>query len=193
MSQLSFLGGGFKEKIITKKIDKTILKPRKLEDVNPIFLPNKYIIHPTGGWHYFRKCQIIPENNKYKQKIWPFISYQTEKNKIGISSVRWAPTSGYPTVSLDRADGRQGVPYYMHVIVAEAFVLKPISDFDLRNPKAQGGNQLEVAHIYDEDCCYLPEFLQWQMRGENQNGKKNRRPSIDMEWKLMLAQGSVKE
>ena len=182
MSQLSFLGEGFKTKIITKKLDVTTLRPRKLEDVNPIFVPNKYIIHPAGGWHYFRTTQLVPESNKYKQKIWPFISYTTEKGKVGISSVRWGITTGYPTISLDRVDERQGVPYLMHVIVAEAFLPKPKSD-----------KVLEVAHLHDEDCCYLPEFLQWQTRGENQDGKKKRYTNIDIEWKSMLAQGSVRE
>ena len=45
MNQLSF----FKEQPIIKKLDKTLLKPKKLEDVNPIFAPNKYIIYPTMG------------------------------------------------------------------------------------------------------------------------------------------------
>ena len=64
MSQLSF----FKEQPIIKQLDKTLLKPKKLEDVNPIFLPNKYIIHPTNGWHYFKTCQLIPEDNKNEIK-----------------------------------------------------------------------------------------------------------------------------
>ena len=182
MSQLSFLGEGFKTKIITKKLDVTTLRPRKLEDVNPIFVPNKYIIHPAGGWHYFRTTQLVPESNKYKQKIWPFISYKTAKGRIRISRVRWGITSGYPTISLDRVDGRIAVPYFMHVIVAEAFL-----------PKSKSDKVLEVAHVYDEDCCYLPEFLQWQTKGENQDGKKKRYTDIDIEWKSMLAQGSVKE
>ena len=178
MNQLSF----FKQQPIIKKLDKTLLKPKKLENVNPIFPPNKYIIYPTNGWHYFKNCQLIPEHNKYKQKIWPFISYKTDKGETKISSVRWGTTTGYPTVSLDRVDGRIAVPYLMHVIVGEAFV-----------PKIESNKKLEVAHMYDEDCCYLPEFLLWQTRGENQNGKKSRKPSIDIEWKSMLAQGSVKE
>ena len=186
MNQLSF----FKEQPIIKKLDKTLLKPKKLEDVNPIFAPNKYIIYPTNGWHYFHKCQLIPESNKYKQKIWPFISYVNERDEVKISSVRWGVTTGYPTVSLDRADGRIAVPYMMHVIVGEAFVPKP--ENEIRNWN-NSGKQLEVAHMYDEDCCYLPEFLSWQTRGENQKGKKSRKPSIDIEWKSMLAQGAVKE
>jgi len=97
MNQLSF----FKEQPIIKKLDKTLLKPKKLEDVNPIFAPNKYIIYPTNGWHYFHKCQLIPESNKYKQKIWPFISYVNERDEVKISSVRWGVTTGYPTVSLE--------------------------------------------------------------------------------------------
>ena len=57
MSQLELF-----DKPVTKKIINNIEYGEvKVENLMPNIEPNQYILHPTGGWNYFRKMQQAPK------------------------------------------------------------------------------------------------------------------------------------
>ena len=181
MSQLELF-----DKPVTKKIINNIEYGEvKVEDLMPNIEPNQYILHPTGGWHYFSNMPQAPK--KYREPIWPYIS-STRGNKTVICSV--TPNvqfGGYPTISLRWKEGvkenaTMSTPQVMHRIVALAYV-----------PNPDPLTHIHVGHKEDEKCNYLPEFLEWVTPTDNHTGKKPRRSSEEEFYNFFVAQKWVKD
>src|SRR5210317_336209 len=118
MNQLTF----FEQPVKKIKIKNIEYGPVKLETVLKELVPDKYIIYPKGGYHYFSKIPEAPK--KYREPIWPYITYET-KNKIKLAQITPNITfGGYPSVSLKNLDGIN-VPLQFHRVVAKVYVPNP--------------------------------------------------------------------
>jgi hypothetical protein len=109
----------FKQPIVSKKLDNHLLVPKKIETFMPEIKPNKYIIYPTGGWHFF--CKEAPTGSIYTQPIWPFITTNSGYNKVKRVTTYFSDSTSYMMVSIDD-ENYKGCPKMMHVIVAKAYV-----------------------------------------------------------------------
>jgi len=162
--QLSF----FEISRITKKLDKRLLQEVKIETILPECPPNQYILHPTGGYHYF--CGTAEKGSKYNKDIWPYITStivtKTGMKRTQIVSISVSTLNGYPTVSLLDHNHPSTCPKLMHVIVGRAYC-----------PNDDPEKKKYVAHLHDENCDYLPEDLEWQTGSDNHMGKPHRRRS----------------
>jgi len=175
MNQLTF----FEQPVKKIKIKNIEYGPVKLETVLKELVPDKYIIYPKGGYHYFSKIPEAPK--KYREPIWPYITYET-KNKIKLAQITPNITfGGYPSVSLKNLDGIN-VPLQFHRVVAKVYV-----------PNPDPINRIHVAHLNDEVCNYLPTQLEWQSPSENHKGKKTRKSSYQQFYDFFKAQQWIKE
>ena len=155
-------------------------KPIPLEKIYLNIVPNVYVIHPTGGFHYFSKCI---KNKKikdiYRQKIWPWI--ETLPNNLNIKSeyIRFArPTKRdpYPKLNLrvigEKTKFISGSYYpiktfYMHRIVCSAFI-KNLNNLPI------------VDHINSNTVDYQIHNLKWTTISENNSNKKDTLSPEDM-------------
>ena len=175
MNQLNF----FEQPVKKIKLENIEYGPVKLETILPELVPNKYILYPTDGYHYFSKIPEAPK--KYREPIWPYITYEL-KDKIKLAQITPNITfGGYPSVSLKNLDG-VNVPLMFHRVVAKAYV-----------PNPDPINRIHVAHLNDEVCNYLPTQLQWQSPSENHKGKKARKSSYQQFYNFFKAQQWIKE
>jgi len=157
-------GEFFPEAIKKITINKIKYGPVKIETLLTNIAPNKYILYPTGGYHYFSKIPNAPE--KYKNPIWPYVKNKTTGNKIVYAQI--TPNisfGGYPAIGLMDKYGASS-PYQFHRIVAKAYA-----------PNPDPLNKIYVAHLNDEVCNYLPENLAWLTSSENHKGQKSVRKS----------------
>ena len=175
MNQLIF----FEQPVKKIKLENIEYGPVKLETILPELVPNKYILYPTDGYHYFSKIPEAPK--KYKEPIWPYVTYEL-KDKIKLAQITPNITfGGYPSVSLKNLDG-VNVPLMFHRVVAKAYV-----------PNPDPINRIHVAHLHDEVCNYLPTQLQWQSPSENHKGKRARKSSYQQFYDFFKAQQWIKE
>jgi len=175
MNQLTF----FEQPVKKIKIKNIEYGPVKLETVLKELVPDKYIIYPKGGYHYFSKNTRGAK--KYREPIWPYITYET-KNKIKLAQITPNITfGGYPSVSLKNLDGIN-VPLQFHRVVAKVYV-----------PNPDPINRIHVAHLNDEVCNYLPTQLEWQSPSENHKGKRARKSSYQQFYDFFKAQQWIKE
>ena len=175
MNQLKF----FEQPVKKIKLENIEYGPVKLETILPELVPNKYILYPTDGYHYFSKIPEAPK--KYREPIWPYVTYEL-KDKIKLAQITPNITfGGYPSVSLKNLDG-VNVPLMFHRVVAKAYV-----------PNPDPINRIHVAHLHDEVCNYLPTQLQWQSPSENHKGKRARKSSYQQFYDFFKAQQWIKE
>jgi len=152
----------FKQPVISRKLDDHLIVPKKIETFMPEIVPNKYIIHPTGGWHLFHK--EAPTGSIYTQPIWPFITTNSRPNKVKIVTTYFSDSTNYMMVSLVDKNHPKTCPKMMHVIVAKAYIWN-------KDPK----KYYQVSHKGDDKCNYLPDNLEWKTGSGNHTGQKNKR------------------
>jgi len=175
MNQLKF----FEQPVKKIKLENIEYGPVKLETVLKELVPDKYTIHPTGGYHYFSKIPDAPK--KYKEPIWPHVTQETN-DKIKFCQITPNITfGGYPSVSLRNLDGVY-FPLMFHIVVAKVYI-----------PNPDPINKIHVAHLHDEVCNYLPTQLGWQTPSENHKGKKARKSSYQQFYDFFKAQQWIKE
>ena len=148
------------------------IKPVPLEKIYPNIVPNIYLIHPTGGFHYFSKC-VQSKNIKdiYRQKIWPWIETLSNNSNIKPEYIRFArPTKRdpYPKLNL-RVIGEKvnfissnsypSKTFYMHRIVCSAFI-KNLNNLPIVN------------HINSHTVDYQIHNLKWTTTSENNSNKR---------------------
>ena len=158
----------FKQPIVSRKLDKHLLVPKKLETFMPEIVPDKYIIYPTGGLHLFHKQ--APKGSIYTKPIWPLITTRSGHNKVKIVTAYFSDSTNYMMVSLIDKNHPNTCPKMMHVIVAKAYIWN-----------ADPTKYYQVSHKRDDRCNYLPENLEWKTGSGNHTGKKNKRISSTRE------------
>ena len=149
-------------------------KTIKLENIIPNIIPNIYLLHSNGGFHFFSTC-TKNKNIKdiYRQNIWPWI--ETLKNDEGMNykKCRYArPTKRdpYPKLNIIITGNkiiRDSMPngqkpfktFYMHRLVAQAFLKNEL-------------NLPIVDHINSHTIDYRVENLRWCSHSENNTGKR---------------------
>tara|TARA_R110000765_G_scaffold300480_1_gene395077 strand:- start:29 stop:580 length:552 start_codon:yes stop_codon:yes gene_type:complete len=145
-----------------------------LETTYKDIIDNVYILHPTGGYHYFSLCSPSKKIKQiYRDNVWPWI--ETVPNDLGIlENTRYPRPSQrdpYPKLNL-RIKGSKiqyikniqypMATFYMHLLVARAFI---------PNEK----NLPVVDHKDSISCDYRVSNLRWVTISENNSGK---RPTI---------------
>jgi|TARA_R110000803_G_C11761197_1_gene293946 hypothetical protein len=163
-------------------IDK--LKAVPLENIYDIF-PNVYLLHPTGGYHYFNQCSLDKNINQiYRQNIWPWI--ETLETNFGILKKDRFPRpttrDTYPKLNLRVIGNKKNNTYpiktfYMHLLVAKCFI-------------ENKNNFPVVDHKNSIACDYRLDNLRWVSYSENNSGK---RPAIgpDKMYDIHNHKGSV--
>ena len=169
----------FEQPVVSRKLNNHLLKPVKLETIMPEIVPDKHVLYPTGGWHFFHKQ--VEKNSMYAKPIWPYITVQTG-GKIKISSIYFSDATNYRMVSLKDKNHPQTCPKMMHVIVAKAYIWN-----------AEPKKYYQVSHKGDDRCNYLPENLEWCTGRGNHLGKKNKRlSSFQDDYEMAKARGFIK-
>jgi hypothetical protein len=169
----------FEQPVVSRKLDNHLLKPVKLETIMPESAPDKYVIYPTGGWHYFHKQAT--KNSIYAKPIWPYITV-TSGNKIKIASIYFSDSTNYMMTSILDINHDKNCPKMMHVIVAKAYIWNA-------DPK----KYYQVSHKGDDKCNYLPDNLEWTTGSGNHTGKKHKRFSNKEEdYTFAKARGFIK-
>ena len=143
-----------------------------LETTYENIIDNVYILHPTGGYHYFSLCTPSKKINQiYRDNVWPWI--ETLPNDLGIlEDTRYPrPTQrdSYPRLNLQIKKGKSykintapQKTFYIHLLVARAFI---------PNEK-----KLPVVdHINSSSCDFRISNLRWATISENNSGN---RPTI---------------
>tara|TARA_R110002012_G_C11300476_1_gene573257 strand:+ start:44 stop:550 length:507 start_codon:yes stop_codon:yes gene_type:complete len=148
------------------------IKKIALESIYENIIDNTYVLHSTGGYHYFSLCSPTKKiKNIYRQNIWPWIETLSNKKNIPdkIRYPRPSQRDSYPKLNLRVKKGKaykiNTFPcktFYIHLIVAKAFIL---------NNK----NKPIVDHKNSIPSDYRIPNLRWVTYSENNKGK---RPSI---------------
>ena len=148
------------------------IKKVTLESIYKNIVDNTYVLHLTGGYHYFSLCSPNKKiKNIYRQNIWPWIETLPTKKNLSNKTRYPRPTQrdSYPKLNLRVKKGKSykinAFPtktFYMHLIVAKAFIL---------NNK----NKPVVDHKNSMPSDYRIYNLEWVTYSENNKGK---RPSI---------------
>jgi len=149
-------------------------KTVKLESISSNIIPNVYLLHSSGGFHYFSTCAKHKDiKGIYRQNIWPWIEVLKNNEKVEYKKYRYpSPTKRdpYPKINL-RIKGerikRVLIPngqrpfqtFYIHRLVAQAFLK---NEFNLP----------VVDHINSHTVDYRIENLRWLSHSENNSGKK---------------------
>jgi hypothetical protein len=144
-----------------------------IENIYKDIIPNVYVLHSTGGYHYFSQCSLDKNiKNIYRQNIWPWI--ETLDNTISVDKkIRFArPTSRdpYPKLNLrvngPKINNKSNIAYpiktfYMHLLVAKGFI--------------ENKNNLPVVdHKNSVTCDYRIDNLRWCTYSQNNSGKRPR-------------------
>jgi len=151
-------------------IDK--LKAIPLENIYDI-IPNVYVLHSTGGYHYFSQCSLDKDiQNIYRKNIWPWIETLDNKSSVD-KKIRFArPTcrDPYPKLNLriigPKVNHKTTTTYpiktfYMHLLVAKCFI-------------ENKNNFPVVDHKNSIACDYRLDNLRWVSYSENNSGKRPR-------------------
>ena len=172
----------FEEPVVSRLLDNHLLVPKPIEEFMPEVEPNKYILYPTNGWHYFHKQ--APKGSIYTKPIWPFITIKTSNNKTKIASIYFSDATNYMMVSLSDPVNHPEAwtcPKMMHIVVAKAYIWNA-------DPKKYN----QVAHLGDDKCNYLPENLEHQTSVKNHTGQKNKRHSTrEQDYAFAKARGFI--
>ena len=153
----------FKQPVVSRKLNDHLLVPKKIETFMPEIVPDKYIIHPTGGWHLFHKQ--APKGSIYTKPIWPFITTNIGSLPIVKKiATYFSDSTNYMMISLLDKNHSDTCPKMLHLIVAKAYIWNA-------DPK----KYYQVCHLGDDKCNYLPENLEWRTGSGNHTGKKNKR------------------
>ena len=177
MNQLNFFIKPVKKKII----ENVKYGELKVESFMPSVVPDKYILYPTGGYHYF--SNVAYAFKKYKEPIWPYLTVQSGNRIKYLSIIPNVQFGGYPTASLELVKTGHNQPHVMHKIVAEAYL-----------PNEDPTNNIHVCHVNDEKCNYLPENLKWETPSDNHKGRRHNKASTNEEfYDFYKAQEWVKE
>ena len=168
----------FSKPVVSRKLDNHLLVPRKIETFMPEIVSAKYYIHPTGGFHLFRK--EAPKDSIYAKPIWPYITSESHRG-TKIISCYFSDVTNYMMVSIDDKT-YAGCPKMMHLIVAKAYIWN-----------ADPEKYYQVSHKGDDKCNYLPDNLEWTTGSGNHTGKKNKRFSNkEQDYKFAKARGFIK-
>jgi len=151
-------------------------KTIKLEDIDSRIIPNIYLLHHTGGFHYFSNCMKDKNIKKiYRENIWPWIEVlENDEGMYYDNFYRYPRPSKrdpYPKINLtikgekiirNSMTTRQKPfkTFYMHRLVAQAF-LKNESNLPI------------VDHINSHTVDYRIENLRWCSYSENNTGKRS--------------------
>tara|TARA_R110000737_G_C14308468_1_gene437376 strand:+ start:16 stop:594 length:579 start_codon:yes stop_codon:yes gene_type:complete len=144
-----------------------------LESIYKNIIENVYVLHPTGGFHYFHLCSPSKKINQiYREPIWPWIKTQTNTLSVKENTRYPRPTKrdAYPKLNL-RIKGSK-IKYstnsqypiktfYMHLLVAKAFI---------SNEK----NLPVVDHKNSISPDYRISNLRWVTYSENNREKRPR-------------------
>ena len=169
----------FEQPVVSRKLDNHLLKPVKLETIMPEIVPDKHVLYPTGGWHFFR--QQVEKNSMYAKPIWPYITSESSQG-TKVVSCYFSDSTNYMMVSLKDKNHPQTCPKMMHVIVAKAYIWNA-------DPK----KYFQVSHKGDDKCNYLPDNLEWTTGSGNHTGKKNKRFSNkEQDYIFAKARGFIK-
>jgi len=149
-------------------------KTVKLEIISPSIVPNVYLLHSSGGFHYFSTCSEDKHIKEiYRQNIWPWIEVLKNNEGIEYKTYRYPrPTKRdpYPKLNL-RVKGEKiklnSIPnglypfktLYIHRLIAKAFLK---NEFNLP----------VVDHINSHTVDYRIENLRWLSHSENNTGKR---------------------
>ena len=144
-----------------------------IENIYKDIVPNIYVLHSTGGYHYFSLCNL-DKNIKdiYRKNIWPWIETLDSETNITKKDRYPRPTirDPYPKLNLrvigSKVNHKTTTIYpiktfYMHLLVAKAFI--------------ENKNNLPVVdHINSISCDYRINNLRWCTYSQNNSGKRPR-------------------
>ena len=150
------------------------LKTIPLENIYSDIIPDSYVLHSTGGYHYFSTCSLNKNiKNIYREAVWPWIETLKNKNNILGKNRFPRPTirDPYPKLNIrvlgSKVKYKSQLQYptktfYAHILVAKAF-LENINNLPVVN------------HINSITCDYRINNLEWCSYSKNNTGK---RPTI---------------
>ena len=144
-----------------------------MENIYKNIVPNVYVLHSTGGYHYFSQCSLNKNiKDIYRQNIWPWIETLDNKTSVDKKTRFARPTSRdpYPKLNL-RVNGTKinhksssAYPiktFYMHLLVAKGFI--------------KNKNNLPVVdHKNSITCDYRIDNLRWSTYSQNNSNKRPR-------------------
>jgi len=161
---------------------------KKLEEIYPDLLPDTYVIHSEGGWHFWKD---VPEAHSiYRVKIWPFIqrinwpgtndlgAEWRKDNRPEQVYTSMSPSHPYPYINLEgvgrriknaknRKPQESSTTCFitMHGATARAFI---------DNPEKKP----QVLHLNDDPSNYLLHNL---AHGTNKDNHTDRGPTLKVE------------
>ena len=154
----------------------------KLENYIDDIEKDTYYFFKTGGPHYFYRTTI--DSGIYKQLIWPFIIKLNSKGPSKTIQYGCIDKSGYPTIRLNKLDGRvqkfrkskntyetAKLQYWNPIHRIVAFCCVENDDPDLK---------VIVNHKNENKLDYRPENLEWTTNRENsKQGSKGNKVNPD--------------
>ena len=154
---------------------------KKLEEIYPDLLPDTYVIHSEGGWHFWKD---LPEAAPiYHEKIWPFIqrikwsknndradnykkSHRPEQVNLCLNFHHSYPYCSLQTTKrcIKRMKNKKPLETFqafyimIHGALGRAFLPNP-------------DKKLQVCHINDDPTNYLLHNLIYGTNRENHTGR----------------------